>query len=67
MNLLFLQEINIMIVFRALGIESDHDIIGLCAYDLSDYYMVEMINTSLDNCYNDNICSMYPLINTNNN
>jgi DNA-directed RNA polymerase II subunit RPB2 len=49
----FLQEVNIMIIFRALGIESDRDIIELCAYDLNDYYMVKLISTSLNNCYND--------------
>lgn len=49
----FLQEINVMIVFRALGIESDYDIIELCSHDVNDYYMVELINTSLLHCYND--------------
>jgi DNA-directed RNA polymerase beta subunit/intein/homing endonuclease len=49
----FLYEVNVMIIFRALGIESDRDIIEYCAYDKSDYHMVELIRASLDNCIND--------------
>ncbi len=49
-----LYEVNVMILFRALGVESDRDIIEYCAYDKSDYHMIELIRTSLDNCVNDN-------------
>lgn len=49
-----LHEVNVMIIFRALGIESDRDIIEYCAYDKTDYHMVELLRASLDNCINDN-------------
>ena len=49
-----LYEVNPVIVFRALGIESDADIAELCIYDRTDYHMMDLIRASLDNCYNDN-------------
>ena len=49
-----LYEVNPVIVFRALGIESDADIAEICAYDKTDHHMMELIRVSLDNCYNDN-------------
>jgi DNA-directed RNA polymerase beta subunit len=50
----FLQEVNVMIIFRALGVESDKMIVDYCAYDQTDYHMIEMIRVSLDGCVNDN-------------
>jgi DNA-directed RNA polymerase beta subunit/intein/homing endonuclease len=49
-----LYEVNPIIVFRALGIESDADIAELCIYDRTDYHMMDVVRTSLDSCYNDN-------------
>lgn len=49
----FLQEVNVMTVLRALGIESDREIIELCAYDKRDYHMVEVLRASLDSCFDD--------------
>jgi len=49
-----LYEINVMVLFRALGIESDRDIIEYCSYDKTDYHMIEKLRASLDACVNDN-------------
>ena len=49
-----LYEVNPMIVFRALGIESDADIAEICINDRTDYHMMDLVRISLDNCYNDN-------------
>lgn len=49
-----LYEVNPMIVFRALGIETDADIAEICVYDKTDYHMLDLVRTSLDNCFNDN-------------
>ena len=49
-----LYEVNVMTIFRALGIESDRDIIDYCVYDQTDTHMVELIRASLDACVNDN-------------
>lgn len=49
-----LYEVNVMILFRALGIESDKDIIEYCAYDKTDYHMIEKLRASLEACVNDN-------------
>lgn len=48
-----LHEVNVMIIFRALGIESDRDIVEICTYDITDYHMIELLRASLDNCIND--------------
>jgi DNA-directed RNA polymerase beta subunit len=48
-----LYEVNVMIIFRALGIESDKDIIEYCAYNKADHHMVELLRASLDSCVND--------------
>lgn len=50
----FLHEINVMVLFRALGIESDRDIIEYCAYDKTDHHMIEKLRASLESCVNDN-------------
>lgn len=49
-----LYEVNVMTIFRALGIESDRDITDYCVYDQSDTHMVVLIRASLDACVNDN-------------
>jgi len=49
----FIDEINVFIIMRALGIESDQDIINTVVYDTDDKYMVNMLRISLDNCKNE--------------
>lgn len=49
-----LHEINVMVLFRALGIESDREIIEMCTYDVTDYHMIELLRASLEVCINDN-------------
>lgn len=46
-------EINIIIILRALGIESDRDIINYCIYDTNDIYAINVIRPSLNECFND--------------
>lgn len=46
-------EIPVIILFRALGIESDVDIINYISYDLNDYDMNDALRTSLEECKND--------------
>lgn len=48
-----LHEVNVIALFRALGVESDYEIIQLCGYDIMDDQMVKLIRTSIDNCVND--------------
>lgn len=50
----FLSEINIIILFKALGIVSDRDIIEYCVYDKTDVHMVEAMRASITACVNDN-------------
>ncbi|VDN50477.1 unnamed protein product [Dracunculus medinensis] len=45
------QEIPIMIVFRALGFVSDHDILEHIIYDFDDPEMMEMVKPSLDEAF----------------
>uniref|UniRef100_A0A9J2PUR1 DNA-directed RNA polymerase subunit beta n=1 Tax=Ascaris lumbricoides TaxID=6252 RepID=A0A9J2PUR1_ASCLU len=45
------QEIPIMIVFRALGFVSDHDILEHIIYDFEDPEMMEMVKPSLDEAF----------------
>ena len=49
-----LYEVNVITIFRALGIESDRDIIDYCVYDQTDSHMIELLRSSLDTCINDN-------------
>jgi DNA-directed RNA polymerase II subunit RPB2 len=49
-----LQEINVFILFRALGIQSDHDIINMIVYDDNDNDMIDILRISLDGCVNEN-------------
>ncbi len=48
-----LNEVNVCAVFRALGLESDRDIIDYIAYDEYDTDMVDLIRLTLDNCKTD--------------
>jgi DNA-directed RNA polymerase II subunit RPB2 len=45
-----LQELNVIVLFKALGIVSDFDIINLCCYDINDKFMIEVLRTTIDNC-----------------
>lgn len=46
-------EINVFTIFRALGIESDKDIIDLIVYDENDIYMIDLIRITLELCKNE--------------
>ena len=48
-----LQEINVFILFRALGVQSDHDIINMIVSDDNDNDMIDIIRVSLDLCVNE--------------
>lgn len=48
-----LNEVNVCAVFRALGLESDREIISYITYDEFDTDMVDIIRTSIDACKND--------------
>lgn len=48
-----LNEVNVCTVFRALGLESDRDIIDFIAYDEHDTDMVDLIRLSLEDCKTD--------------
>lgn len=48
-----LQEVNVFILFRILGIQSDKDIINMIVSDMSDSDMVDLIRISLDMCKNE--------------
>jgi DNA-directed RNA polymerase II subunit RPB2 len=48
-----LNEVNVCAVFRALGLESDRDIISYICYDEYDNEMIELIRKTLDVCKND--------------
>jgi DNA-directed RNA polymerase II subunit RPB2 len=48
-----LNEVNVCAVFRALGLESDRDIINYITYDEYDTDMVDLIRISLDACRNE--------------
>lgn len=50
---LFNSEIPVFILIRALGIESDYDIISYVTLDKTDVDMINIINISLDNCKDD--------------
>jgi DNA-directed RNA polymerase II subunit RPB2 len=44
-----LKEIPVFILFRALGVESDRDIINMCVYDQTDSDMINLLRISLEN------------------
>jgi len=46
-------EVSVFVIFRALGIESDKDIINYCVYDKKDTDMINLIRLSLDDCINE--------------
>lgn len=48
-----LNEINVFILMRALGIETDRDIINWTVYDEYDNDMIDLVRVSLDNCKNE--------------
>jgi DNA-directed RNA polymerase II subunit RPB2 len=48
-----LHEVNVFAVFRALGIQSDHDIINMIVGDDNDNDMIDVIRISLDTCINE--------------
>lgn len=48
-----LNEVNVFAVFRALGIESDRDIIDYTVYDENDNDMIDVLMTSISACKND--------------
>merc|ERR1719247_1328915 len=41
-------EVNIFIVFRALGVIADKDIIERCVYDFKDKHMIQMLKNTMD-------------------
>jgi DNA-directed RNA polymerase beta subunit len=45
-----LSEINVFSLFRAMGIETDKDIINIITYNENDYDMINLIKQSLDKC-----------------
>lgn len=49
-----LNEVNVFILIRALGIESDKDIINYTVYDMEDIDMINLIKISLEHCVDDN-------------
>ena len=48
-----LAEVNVFAVFRALGVQSDKDIINCITYDNSDKYMTNIVKDSLGECKNE--------------
>jgi DNA-directed RNA polymerase II subunit RPB2 len=48
-----LAEVNVFAVFRALGMQSDKDIINCITYDNSDKYMNNIVRDSLSECKNE--------------
>lgn len=49
-----LHEVNVFIIFRALGINSDHDIINMIVNDDNDNDMIDILRISLETCKNEN-------------
>ena len=53
MRVPILNEINVFILLRALGLETDKDIINYTVYDEFDVDMIDLARISLDNCKNE--------------
>jgi DNA-directed RNA polymerase II subunit RPB2 len=49
-----LQEVNVFVVFRALGVLSDHDIINMIVTDDNDNDMIDVLRISLEQCIGEN-------------
>ncbi len=49
-----LQEVNVFILFRALGVLSDRDIINMIITDENDNDMIDILRVSLETCKNEN-------------
>jgi len=49
-----LQEVNVFVLFRALGIQSDQDIINMIVTDDNDNDMIDVLRISLEACKNEN-------------
>jgi len=49
-----LVNVSIFVLMRALGVESDKDIISYITYDLSDYKMIDLLRASMLNSVDDN-------------
>jgi DNA-directed RNA polymerase II subunit RPB2 len=49
-----LQEVNVFVIFRALGILSDHDIISMIVNDDNDNDMIDVLRISIETCKNEN-------------
>lgn len=49
-----LQEVNVFVIFRALGVLSDHDIINMIVSDDNDNDMIDTLRISLEACKNEN-------------
>lgn len=48
-----ISEIPVMILFKALGVETDRDIINYITYDENDHDMIDLLRTSMDECKTD--------------
>lgn len=48
-----LSEVNVIAIMRALGIETDKDIINYIVYDETDSEMADLLRTSMTQCVND--------------
>lgn len=48
-----LSEVHIFMVIRALGIESDRDIVNYIVYDENDHDMIDALRVSIDECKNE--------------
>lgn len=44
-----LQEVPVFVLMKALGIESDKDIVSYCVYDMNDHDMINIVRNCLDN------------------
>jgi DNA-directed RNA polymerase II subunit RPB2 len=53
MRIQFINEVNICVIFRALGLISDRQIVNTICYDENDTEMIELIRKSINSCKND--------------